>query len=798
MAETEAEVKRQKLLSRYSISPAGDVLGGMISTSIDEQLNMDKLSCCCPSISDFLELMSRKTGYSTNKAIERAIKAYMVNYGDVSMRSIGSALLTVPVPIAIPAVPGVPQFPPLYIPVDNAYGLDINGTLSFTDNDLMNNLFSTFSLSRLLGISGSDEDAKENVGVAELFNDIVSWLSCNNIPGSPTSAITINGNSFNKEIITTTLGTVYFNAIDSEIDTIIKNTNDRLFKLNSDNIAYTNTKNKAMPHYFEFVWDIIATGLVEYMSINYINALNNGFGIMGLSLYTYAGTATYNVDGSETGAKVVFGSDYVQRVETIVEFKIPLPAPLTLPKEFQELKISENIKLPNARFTFKGKDANGQEKRTNIDINFPNIAFNFWEGLKGFEAQVLKVTTDLYANIVDMLTHIGYVIDSIEEVLLGVYNKIMEISERIINKMTGVLARINDKYVQMLNTILVRVQRQLQWNLLAMTTPAFAALNKSLDMVWYVKSQVDNALTAIATYTQKIKDSLKFLDIVKLVNTKIVQIKAVQKKMKDKALELIDFGVIIIQIGLDKLNSTLQVMVDGIVNKLSTSVAKLTESLNQKAISLTNSMIEKANNARSEVEIKTRARLKLKFGDVDLDTKVNNAMKQLDIMGVFEDITASVTAKANSIRSDVQTTLSNLTDKVTTSVTNKFKTVKFKNLPTKVLNIRKNFMELYLKCPISKTISTMYDTITTDMTITGIDTISDGIVEDIDTEVTTSITTEVDIVDKSVDTVVNELVEVTVDSIIKGADIVCGGSCCGCSELSQAMKTFESNMEFSL
>lgn len=795
MAETDDGVKRQKLLSRYSISPAGDVLGGMISTSIDEQLNMDKLSCCCPSISNFLELMSRKTGYSTNKAIERAIKAYMVNYGDVSMRSIGSALLTVPVPIAIPAVPGVPQFPPLYIPVDDDYGLDINGSLSFTDNDLMNNLFSTFSLSRLLGIVGDGKNnEKENVGIAELFNDVVSWLSCNNTPGSPTSAITINGNSFNKEIITTTIGTVYFNASDSEIKTIITNTTDRLFKLNSDNIAYTNTKNKAMPYYFEFVWGVIATGLIEYMSINYISALNGGFGIMGLSLYTYTGTATNSCDGSKTEAKVAFGSEYIQRIETIVKFEVPLPFPLSLPKEFSELKISENIKLPSVRYTFKGKDANGQEKRTNIDINLPNIAFNFWEGIEGFEAQLLKVTTDLYENTQETLIRIGYVIEDIEEVLLGVYTKIMDMSKYIIEKIVDVIGRVTDKFTQMYNTILVRVQRQLQWNLLAMATPSFAALNKSLDMVHYVKSQVDNGITASTTYARKIVDNIKFVDIIKLVNDKIGQVKRVQDIMKTKALELIDFGVIIIQIGLDKFNSTLQVMVDGIVNKLKTDIATLSQSITQKTIDLTNNMIKNANNARSEVEMKTRAKFKSK-GDTDSETdvKVAKHMKMLDNLGVFEDIIKSATDKSNIIRNDVQKNISALNDKVTTSVSNKFKTVKFKNLPTKVLDIRKNFIDPFLKCPISKTISDMYDTITTELTDTGIDTISESIVDGINTDVTDSITTEVDIVNKLIDVVINDLV-------IMSDNDMCEGSCCGCDSDStpKVVNTFKSGMGFSL
>lgn len=784
-----------KLLERYSVTSAGNALGGLIITKIDEQVNMNQLFCCCPSISDFLELMSRKLGYSTNKAIETAIKDYIVNYSGVCMRSIGTATLTVPMPLTLPNP---------FITVDKDYGLDINGILSFSDNDVTNNLFSVFSMSRLLGIDEPKDvnDKETPIGVDQLFNDIVSWLSCNNIPGSPSSVIKIDGNAFHNEITTTSTGTVYFNATDDEITTILVKVNENLFKLNKDNMAYMQSKQIAMPRYFELVWSIISTGLVEYMSINFVSSVNAGFGVQGLSLYTYTGLSQYKCDGSTDLTKVVFGDEYVQRVNVTVELKIPLPAPFTLPESIRYLKVTENIRVPSSKYTFTGRDINGKSKTFNIDINFPTINFDFWDGIDGFGVQVNKIALDMYANIEKILINVGYIVDAIEEVLLGIYNKIMEMVSTIITGMSGIIDRIFESFELMYMTILIRVQRQIVWSALEKSYPAFVGLHKVLDTVEIVKSQVDNALIKIEVVKEKIRFVTDYTRVVTFINDKISKVNNVKNKMLTKGKELIDFGVIIIQMGLDKLNASLQKMVDGIVNKLKNNMDSLVSNIKQKTVSLTDAMNERANKSRDRVEAQSRARLKLQgYNDgPELDDKVNRAMKQLDISGVFINITRTTREKSDKIRRDVNNNLTDLESKIIGSVENKFKTVKFKNLPTKVLNIQKNFMEPFLKCPIPLTISTMYDEITEELTQTGIDTISDTIVDQIDGEVISSVTTEVDTVDTIVDDTVDELTTLVVDIVITDKVIICvdGGCNCACGETSTIINMFTYKMEFPL
>ena len=805
--EIDAE-KAQKLLDRYSISPAGNALGGLLSTKIDETLNMNQLFCCCselPTINDFLVLMSRQMGYDTNKAIEIAIKDYIVNYSTICMRSIGTAVLTIPVPIAVPPTPAIPDLPIPYITVDNDYGLDINGVLSFTDNNVINNLFTVFSMSRLLGIEIEDPDETEEEkisGVDELFNDIVSWLSCNNAPGFPTTVVQLTGDSFHREIMTSTTGTVYFNATKDEVSAILVKVRERLFKLNTDNMAYIRTKNAAMPSYFQLVWGIIATGLVEYMSINYVFAINAGFGIRGLSLYTYTGTAPYTCDGNENVSKVVFGDMYVQRVNVVVEFKIPLPPPLQLPDPLRYLKISEQIRIPNPKFSFTGKDVNGKEKRFHININFPSIDFNFWEGIEGFQAQVTKVALELYANIEKVLINVGYIIDKIEEVLLGVYNKLMEMVNQIMAGMVVVFERVFAQFTFMYMSILIRVQRKLQWDLLASTTPAFAGLNKSLETVVLIANQVKYVAMQAKLFTQKVIDAAKFNEISKFINDKISQINAVKDKMISKAKELIDFGIVQIQIGIDKLNKALQKLVNGIIEKLTSMMSALIANMKAKTKALTDSMIEGARTARDRVEIKARLRLKLLHGYKDgpeLDDKIEKAMRQLDISGVFIDITRRTIEKANQIRKDLSDNLIDLERNVIKSVKKKFDTVKFNRLATKVLNIRKNFIVPFLECPIPVYMTTIYDTITEDLVQTGIDEISDTIIKDIDVEVIDSITTEVIIVDKIIDETIDELVIVVVDIVVTDKVVVCVGECdCACGEISTIINTFNYKMEFPL
>ena len=805
---TEEEIaaeKAQKLLDRYSITPAGNTLGGLIATKIDEQVNMNQLFCCCPSISEFLELMSRQMGYDTNKAIETAIKDYMVNYSSICMRSIGTAVLTLPIPIAIPVAPPIPQIPIPYIVVDNEYGLDTNGILSFTNNKLINNLFSVFSMSRLLGIPvGDDDQTKEEKisGVDELFNDIVSWLSCNNAPGE-TSVVQIKGDAFHKEMSVSSFGTAYFNATPDEVKAILANVREILFKLNTDNMAYMRSKNVAMPSYFQLVWGIIATGLVKYMSINYLFILNEGWGIKGLSLYKYLGTSPYTCDGNKNASHIVFGEDYIQRVNVVMEFKIPLPPPLSLPDEFKTLKITECIRIPKPQFSFTGRDVNGKEKRFNINISFPNIDFDFWEGMDGFTSQVTKVALDLYANIQKVLINVGYTIDKIEEVLLGVYNKIMEMVAGIISGMQAVFDRVFEEFRQMYMTIFIRVMRQLQWNLISLTTPAFVGLNKVLDTVFVIKSQVSYGLMQAELYAQKVISIFNFNSIAQFINSKIAEINTVKETMLTKGKELIDFGVVIAQMGLDKLNMALQKMVNGIVDKLTNTMDSLIANMKNKTKELTDAMINSARTARDRVELKSRIRLKgMGYKDgPELDNEVDRVMKQLDRSGVFIDITRKTMDKANKIRNNLDDTLVGLETNVVKSVKNKFNTVKFKNLPTKVLNIRKNFIEPFLKCPIPVYINKMYDDITEELIQTGIDEISDTIVDDIDTEIIDSITEEVVIVDKIIDDTVDELVVVVVDIVVTDkvvVEVIDCVSCCSCSELATIINTFNMKMEFPL
>jgi len=793
-----------KVLERYSVTPAGNVLGGLIITKIDEQVNMNQLFCCCPSISDFLELMSRKLGYSTNKAIETAIKGYIVNYSEVCMRSIGTAVLTIPMPLTLPNP---------FINVDKDYGLDINGILSFSDNDITNNLFSAFSMSRLLGI---DESKEENgvVGVDQLFYDIVSWLSCNNIPGSPSSVIKIEGNTFHNEISAVSTGSVYFNATKDQVKSIISKVNDNLFKLNNDNISYMKSKQVAMPRYFELVWSIISTGLVEYMSINFVSSVNAGLGIQGLSLYTYTGMSQYKCDGNTDLTKVIFGDQYVQRVNVNVELKIPLPDPFKLPDmaiklpepfdttlSITQLKMTQNIKVPNPKYSFTGMDVNGKLKTFNLDINFPNIDFNLWDGIEGFGVQVNKIATDMYSNIEKILISIGYIIDDIENVLSGVYNKITEMVAHIINGMKGVIDRVFKSFELMYMTILIRVQRQIVWNALEKSYPVFVGLHKVLDTVEVVKSQVDNARVKVEVVKEKARFVSDFSKVVIFINDKISKVNDVKRKMKTKGRDLIDFGVIILQMGIDKLNMSLQKMVDGVIDKLRNRMGGLVRGIKQKTESLTHGMVERSATAKSKVENKTKALLKLKYGYKDgseLDDKVDKVIKKLDNAGVFRNITKRVEDQSDKIRKDVNDNLIDLETKVIGSVENKFRTVKFKNLPTKVLNIQKNFMKPFLKCPIPISIIKMYDDITEELTQTGIDTISDTIADDIDDTVIDSVVTEVEIVDNVVDDVVEEItvvvVDIVVDDTIDDTVIVIDECCCDCVGVVSIMNTFTYKM----
>ena len=481
----------QDVLDRYSISQEGVVLSSLIlsyindefSTNLPETESIVNSSSVSEEVYTCLDSLDRGDGVKTNLCIQQGIIDYITYYTVVNLQSNG-------VSTAIP--PNT-----MDIVVDDVYGLKHSGIVSV--NEDMNELFTMFSLGRLMGKLDVDSDYME-----ELFKDIVYWLGFNLSPSKANKLNNINIDSYGfvKETYINGKGTVLFKDKRSDIRDHISNINDRLSILNTDNIDQFNIDGKWLVYFFEATWGIICTSIVEFLNNNTVTTDDTGYSFYGNGAMSYEGVST---------SSVVFGYEYQQPTELVVVEILGV-----------SIKVSFKITIPDINIVIPMKDFNGNEKEFVINISISGISLDASDMPNVMEVLNKKlddITKELQDSVAERSNRLGRTYDQISDDVDQVTKKMTDVVNSISSAITKKLNEVIESLKILLKSMSVRSARDIVWDpLLNNPDPKISG---PANIYYTAKEKVNAAVSKVNGAIEKISNSEKIVENIKDINEAI-------------------------------------------------------------------------------------------------------------------------------------------------------------------------------------------------------------------------------------------------------------------------------------
>jgi len=426
----------QEVLDRYSISKEGVILSQLIlsymndefTTNLPEESSIVNDLPASEEVFNCLDSFGRGDNVKTNKCIQYGIIDYITYYTTVELQSFGIA-------VAVP--PNT-----MNIVVDDEYGLIHNGIVAV--NKEMNELFTTFSLGRLMGELDITSDYIE-----ELFKDIVHWLGFNLSPSKAykLNNITIDSFGFINETYVHGKGTVLFKDKRSDIKNHISNINDRLSILNSDNIDNFNDKHEWIEYFFEATWGIICTSIVEFLNNNTVTTGDDGYSFYGGTIMPYEGVSE---------SKVEFTDTYQQPVSIDVIDVLGV-----------KIKNTFKIKIPEIHIVISMKDRNGNTKEFVINITIEGISLDMSDMpnvMKLLNDKLNEITDKIKKEVADRSARLGRTYEQILDDVNKVTEKMTEVVNTLTDAITEEINKLLDSISILLKRMTVRISRKLAWD----------------------------------------------------------------------------------------------------------------------------------------------------------------------------------------------------------------------------------------------------------------------------------------------------------------------------------------------
>lgn len=506
----------EDLMKSYSITSAGNALSSLICSFIVNEFSTELPTSASITAGDPVAICfdkyGRGDGYKINKCIEDGITVYIQNYAEIHLQTSGTSESTgVTVPPVVP--PPLEVYPPLTI--DSAYNLTHDGSIIVNNSvNVYEKLFTTFSLNRLMGIDPYKPKTENDISavVDDLFDDIISWLDCNmgytyDGTGSPSlipeaNSIYIKSYGYERETWIEGTSTLSLIATEDDIKNIKNYITTNITKLNSDNYKVFSETNKPMDGYFECVWGIISTGLVDYLNFNEVYSGDTGGSIFCSMVYKYSGTSK---------GKAIFQEKQILMSE--VE---------ALSYDIINVKLTMGMKIDDASIDIDTTDSNGNPKRFTFKLfidRFTCTLTNITTAISDFFAKFFEAVTQFYQSIIDVFIRIGETFEVISEYLSKAYEFVLKIFEKIYGAISTVIGKAIKQIKKFLNNVFIRNGRKLEWD--ALNNGSWGVLFKPF---YLAKQAFVNATHAYKYGYGKIEYQISNNKIIGSISRKIVKI----------------------------------------------------------------------------------------------------------------------------------------------------------------------------------------------------------------------------------------------------------------------------------
>ncbi len=482
-------------------TPEGKVLAGKIRNEMIDNFGSGKTDemyddsiILCASKSKSKLFASRKENFKAYVAVRDGLKAYAALYSKIELKTAGVSKGDITQQI---------------VNVTEDDNIILQGVLDFNPDPL----FNVYSVPLVFNTDGVNLAEGGNIdSIEKFFNVLVAWLSF--------PMVDVNSSGMGGGAVIVGKGHIKFGENEDITEEekkkeIFAEYTLRLGQLRDKSVQYYTDNQTVMPKMFEDFWDIIASGIVDFINTNEIQSKDRG-------IATLPESGKYK--GASTGT-CEFTSYMVPKL--IVSF--PAIPPLG------ELSFNFNAEAPRvACEVIEIVDKFGATKEIVVCPEIKPIECSF----TNFVVKVSNAIKDALNAITEplrkLLTRLGYGVTYVT-------NKIAEVIGKLREKMKKVVTAITDKikeFIKMIaDQIIIPVVRMLRENLWKplMNVPYLLSYYTTKTMINLVK----NTIIAIQT----------IVDVVIGIITKMIElIMYVVKKIGEFIAKIVDWWK-------DKLNS---------------------------------------------------------------------------------------------------------------------------------------------------------------------------------------------------------------------------------------------------
>ena len=491
-------------------TPEGEVLGSIIWNNMVDNFGSGKFDYLyddcfikCFSSSDEEKLNTRVENLKAYVAIREGVVQYVDGYSMVDTITEGSM---------------VGQVSKKTVNIQTTDNVHLTGYLNLydrfgmSDKEKIDNVYSFYSIPNIFGTNNTEDYI---AGAEELFEVIISWLSFPfvnvdvygtgkgvNIKGSGTVRFGKNDDKPNKQD--------NINAILEEIRVQMPALNEKLKTNLTDNGETQETI------YAEF-WNIIASGVAEYMNINSVTTTDIGVGTIN---YMVAGVPSPTPDiavysgVSEGSAK--FGS------QLITHMNIGLEVPQI------QYKIPFELNIPPICFTLNIKDENGVKKETNVCLAIGEISTNIADAISKVVEVITNAITVALQKIAKILNGVGESIEKINQTLQEAFEKFLAGAKTVIEAIFAKFTEFITKIMEIVIIPAVEAVRTALWSVflnaqIPVVKAALTAYFETIKVIEFIKQKI----TSLAIFA-------KIAGVISDINDGIAEInESITKKITD-------------------------------------------------------------------------------------------------------------------------------------------------------------------------------------------------------------------------------------------------------------------------
>lgn len=430
----------------------GKVLSGIVRTEMLNKFEANASTVLpfvkCFSASNNPDISSRVEIVKANYALHDGLVEYMHGYGYTSGTTTGSVISPTGGAIAITE--------------DNEF--KVQGTFD------LNNV-GIFMLYSLPMIFDKGEPVKTYIDAFEKsMRRISRWLSF------PLTNVTMNG--FQDLVYVMAKGYVFFNGMDTEFENIVENLKEALAELYNQNPNGDDM--------FKKYWDVMASGIVDFLNENYIITLDTGIGFVTDVNGTKATLPSPYVGSSE--GNITFGSD------PVIPIQISVPGlPIDISLTFQ--LVLPDIKWPSITVT----DLNCFEKEIVLSVSFDTAV-----DLASLPAVLIEKISAKINFAIRQMHNLCYPTDEIVK-KLGQF--ISGLEDAIVGAVSGMTKAITDEVVNPIVTqiklVLLKITLDTTWAVIG-NIPATTSLYIGLANAGLALENIKIVTSVIPSIKEKV------------------------------------------------------------------------------------------------------------------------------------------------------------------------------------------------------------------------------------------------------------------------------------------------------